>query len=130
MDAAFLALAGLLPFSFAFAAGAMLTLVVVELAPQGLRARWPLRGRGRDRRRRCSHARARGVPRRGLSRLRLAAAREAYLDSHRRLVRRHAGQPRVDHELAIITTIELERRDHAAAVALEKIDDETFEFVP
>jgi ZIP family zinc transporter len=27
-------IAGLLPFSFAFAAGAMLTLVVVELAPQ------------------------------------------------------------------------------------------------
>ena len=39
------------------------------------RARWPLRGCGRDRRRRWGHAHARGVPRRGLSGLRLAAAR-------------------------------------------------------
>jgi zinc transporter ZupT len=40
---------GLLPFSFAFAAGAMLSPVMVELLPQAFRAPWANRGRGRRR---------------------------------------------------------------------------------
>ena len=42
----------LLPFSFAFAAGAMLALVVVELAPQTYSARHTAHRAGRNRRRR------------------------------------------------------------------------------
>ena len=49
---------GLLPVSFAFAAGAMLSLVVVEIVPQAFTRRDLARRDRRGRRRRRAHARA------------------------------------------------------------------------
>ena len=51
-------ISGLLPFSFAFAAGAMLALVAVEIVPQAFRARRAPGRRGRYGAGRRAHARA------------------------------------------------------------------------
>jgi hypothetical protein len=60
---------------------------------------------------------------------RLFAARQPNLDAHRRIAGSRARKPGVDHELAV-AAIDLERGDHAAAVALEEVDDQALETVP
>jgi hypothetical protein len=52
----------------------------------------------------------------------LAAAREAHLDRNLSVVRTSTWKPGADHELAV-PPIDLERRDRAAAIALEEIAD-------
>lgn len=59
----------------------------------------------------------------------LPAAWEANLDAHRRIARNDTGKPGIHHELAV-PTIHLERGDCAAAVALEEVDHQPFEFLP
>ena len=61
-----------------------------------------------------------------MSARRLAAAREAQFETDRRVLTSRPGNLRVDHELAA-PPFYLERRDGAAAVALEEIADESLQ---
>ena len=107
---------GLLPVSFAFAAGAMLALVVVELVPQALapggrRRRWPgsLGGRGRDGSswRRCSASssarRARGGTGRAPSATTFSPASQAGSSSTSESTAAPSSQPGLEVDAAPLT---------------------------